>query len=178
MILKITKKNIQDMFDNQMYEDVLEITNPYINEKINSFYLLYYLKSLLVLENFVVRDKKEIKKIFFYYFYLKSKVEFDNDYTFYFNKKKIFINFKNFEEDIKGIRNFKSLFILWKNKILLNRIVDLSIWENIKDFRKWAIEVDNILDFFMVFTKECSDLYIFSWEHYPLFKWLINKLNN
>jgi len=172
----MNEKNIIDLFDNENYKDIINITNPYNINNINSFELLYYLKSKLALDNFIIKDKEEVKKILFYYFYLVWEVKFENDYNFKFKKDELKINFSNLDKDILWLIDFKQYFILSKNIIFLDKIKDLSIENNSFYSREWAIEVDNIIDFCLYFTYECSELYSFSWEHFPLFKWLINNL--
>lgn len=170
------KNEILEMFDYEKYNEVMDITNPYNLEFINDYEILYYLKSKLVLDNFKINDKNEIKKLLFYYFYLLWAVEFENDYNFSFKKDLLNISFNNFEDETSWLSNFKQYFDLWKNEIFLNKIVDSTSSNKLSDYRDWAFEVDNLIDFFIYFTHECSELYAFSWEHFPLFKWLINEL--
>jgi hypothetical protein len=58
------------LFDNEKYKEVINLTSPYKKENILDFEILYYLKSILALNNFEIESKKEIKKLLFYYFYL------------------------------------------------------------------------------------------------------------
>ena len=171
----MNKEIIQNLFDDEKYSEVLDLTNPYKNNNINDFNILYYLKSKLAIDGFHIKEKKEIKKLFFYYFYLIWEVSFDNNYSFSF-KKELKIDFLNFDNDIKELKNYKNYFNLWKNEVFLNKIIDISIWEDKMNFNHWAKSVIDIVDFFLVFTHDCSELYAFSWEHFPLFKWLINEL--
>jgi hypothetical protein len=87
-------------------------------------------------------------------------VKFENNYIFYFRKELLKLNFNNLEKQIEWLNNLKDYFDLWANDIYLNKIK----------------ETDNIIDFFLYFTSECSELYAFSGEHFPFFKWLINEL--
>jgi hypothetical protein len=64
------KNKIIELFDDEKYEEVINITNPYKKENILDYEVLYYLKSILALNNFKIQNKEEIKKLFFYYFYL------------------------------------------------------------------------------------------------------------
>jgi hypothetical protein len=64
------KNKIIELFDDEKYEEVINITNPYKKENILDYEVLYYLKSILALNNFKIQNKEEIKKILFYYFYL------------------------------------------------------------------------------------------------------------
>lgn len=171
----MTKNKIIDLFDYENYSEVYDLTNPYKKDIILDYEILYFLKSKLALDKFKIKDKKEIKKLFFYYFYLVWKVEFDNNYYFSFNNS-IKISFKEFEKEILKLNDFKNYFYLWKNEIFLNKIVDTTILKDWLNYREWAFEVNNIIDFFIVFTYECSELYAFSWNELPLFKWLINEL--
>ena len=174
----MNKNKIIELFDNEKYKEVYTLTNPYKKEDILDYEILYFLKSKLVLNDFKIKDKEEIKRILFYYFYLVWKVEFDNWYYFSFKKDLLKLNFNDLENDIKWLKNFKQYFELWKNEVFLNKIIDITIDNKIKDYRQWAVEVSNIIDFFIEFTKECSELYVFVWEHFSLFKWLINELSN
>ena len=174
----MNKNKIIELFDNEKYKEVYTLTNPYSKANILAYEILYFLKSKLVLYDFKIKDKEEIKRILFYYFYLVWKVEFDNWYYFSFKKDLLNLNFKNLENDIKWLKNFKQYFELWKNEVFLNKIIDVTIDNKQENYRQWAIEVNNIIDFFIEFTKECSELYAFVWEHFPLFKWLINELSN
>jgi hypothetical protein len=79
---------------------------------------------------------------------------------------------------MKLLNNFKQYFNLWKNEVFLNKIIDTTSFIQWYNYKQWARKVWNIVDFFINFTYECSDLYAFSGEHFPLFKWLINKLIN
>lgn len=173
----MNKNEIIDLFDDESYIEVLNLTNPYNKKEIKDFDVLYYLKSILALDNFVIKDKNEIKKLFFYYFYLKGSVDFDNNYSFSF-KDTFNLEFKSFNKDIEKIKGFENYFDLWKNTVFLNKIIDKSISNKNLIYNEWAKEVYNIVDFFIVFTHECSELYAFSWEELPLFKWLINELSD
>jgi hypothetical protein len=66
----MTEKDIVTLFDDEKYKEVYDITNPYTKNNIMDYEILYFLKSKLVLDNFKIKDKKEIKKLLFYYFYL------------------------------------------------------------------------------------------------------------
>lgn len=171
----MSKQYIVELFDNEKYSEVISLTNPYNKTEFKDYEILYYLKAILVLDDFKIKNKDEIKKLLFYYFYLSWKVEFENNYIFYF-KGNLYLNFLNLERDISELSDFKQYFDLWKNEIFLNKIIDKSIKQDKNNFREWAVEIDNIIDFFMNFTHECSELYAFSWENFPLFKWLINEL--
>lgn len=173
----MNKEKIIELFDNEKYKEVYEFCCPYNKMDVKDYEILYFLKSKIVLDDYKVRDVLEIKKLFFYYFYLLWKVEFENSYVFYFNKN-LKIGFNSFEKDISYLKNFKNYFTFWKNEVFLNKIIDKSIKQNKMNFKHWAVGVDNIVDFFINFTYECSQLYAFSWEHFPLFKWLINQLAN
>lgn len=174
----MNKNKIIELFDNEKYKEVYNLTNPYKKENILDYEILYFLKSKLVLNDFKIKDKNEIKKILFYYFYLTWKVEFENWYYFSFKNKLLKLDFNNLDEQVKFLKDFKNYFDLWKNKIFLNKIIDNTINIKNKNYREWVIIVENIIDFFIEFTKECSELYAFYWEHFPLFKWLINELSN
>jgi len=174
----MTKEKIIELFDTEKYKEVYDFTNPYTKNDILDYEILYFLKSKLVLDYFKIKDKKEIKKLLFYYFYLVWKVEFENNYSFYFKKDLLKLNFKNLEKELEWLKDFKKYFELWKNDVFLNKIIDETTNYNEKNIRQWAIKVNNIIEFFIEFTKECSELYTFSWEHFPLFKWLINELSN
>ena len=173
----MTEKEIIALFDEEKYREVLDITDIYKNKYLKDFEVLYYLKSKLVLDDFEIKDLEETKKILFYYFYLVWKVDFSNDYSFCFKKDSLEIrDFSVLEKTIEGKSDFKNSFLLWKNEIFLNKIIDQSIQNDESKFKDWARKVNNLIDFFLVFTHECSELYSFSGEHFPLFKWLINEL--
>ena len=172
----MNKNKIIELFENEQYKEVYNLTNPYKKKDILDYEILYFLKSKLVLDDFKIIDKNEIKKLLFYYFYLAWKVSFENNYKFIFRKKLLKLSFYNLENNIKSLQNFKQYFDLWKNKIFLNKVIDITVSWNNKNYRQWAIKVNNIIDFFINFIHECSELYNFSWEHFPLFKWVINKL--
>lgn len=172
----MNKEEIIELFDNENYQIILD--NIDINNSIFDYEVLYYLKSKLALNDFKIYDIYEIKKIVFYYFYLVWSVDFENNYSFTFNKNLLILDFKNLDNEIIKINNFKKYFNLWKNEIFLNKIKDNSIKDIIISYSEDAVEVNNIIDFFIYFTHECSELYAFSWEHFPLFKWLINELAN
>jgi hypothetical protein len=135
------------------------------------------LKSKLVLDNFKIKDKKEIKKLLFYYFYLLWEVNFTT-YSFKFDKTKIYFSFNDFDNYLNKLTNFEIYFDFWKNVTFLNKIIDKTIETNYIIYKSWYLEVYNIVDFFIYFTHECSELYAFSWENFPLFKWLINELGD
>ncbi len=164
------------LFDNQQYKEVIWLTNPYKTENIWQFELLYYLKSTLACNDFNINEVQEVKKLLFYYFYLLWEVQFDNWYTFRFRKEMYKISFSHFDTDIQFIKWYKDYFDFWKNEVFLNKIIDTSNGKKIWEWQKWVIETDNIVDYFLYFTYECSELYTFKWEHFPLFKWLINEL--
>ncbi len=175
----MTKNKIIELFDNEKYKEVYKLTNPYNKDIILDYEILYFLKSKLVLDDFKINNSNEIKKILFYYFYLLWKIKFENNYSFYFKKELLKLDFNNLEKDLNSLKDFKQYFELWKNKVFLNKIIDKTLKNNNKmEFRQWSKEVYNIIDFFIEFTKECSELYAFSWEHFPLFKWLINELSD
>jgi len=160
MIKKYWENQIMELFDDEKYEEIVILTNPYKKNIILDFEILYYLKSKLALDNFKIKDSLEVKKILFYYFYLVWNVKFENNYSFSFNKKLLKLNFNNLEKEIKWLNNFKQYFSLWRNEIFLNKVTNTN----------------TIIDFFIKFTYECSELYAFSGEDLPLFKWLINEL--
>lgn len=174
----MSKIRIIDLFDNEQYEEVYDLTNPYNKNILNDYEILYFLKTKLALDDFQIKDKNEIKKLLFYYFYIVGSVEFENKYSFSFNKELLKISFKNLEKNIEWLSDFKQYFDLGKNEIFLNKIIDKSLKNNNWKYKKWSKEVNNIVDFFILFTYECSELYAFKWEHFPLFKWLINKLED
>lgn len=173
----MNKQEIIELFDNEKYKEVYDLTNPYKKEKVLDYEILYFIKSKLVLDAFKIKDKEEIKKLFFYYFYLVWEIKFENSYSFSFKKDLLKLEFKNLEKQIKWLGDFKQYFELWKNKVFLNKVIDITVDYNERNIRQWAVKVNNIIDFFIEFTKECSELYAFSWEHFPLFKWLINEIN-
>ena len=174
----MNKQEIIELFDNEKYKEVYDLTNPYKKEKVLDYEILYFIKSKLVLDAFKIKDKEEIKKLFFYYFYLVWEIKFENSYSFSFKKDLLKLEFKNLEKQIKWLGDFKQYFELWKNKVFLNKVIDITVDYNERNIRQWAVKVNNIIDFFIEFTKECSELYAFSWEHFPLFKWLINEISN
>ncbi len=174
----MNKQKIIELFDQEKYKEVYDLTNPYKKENIKDYELLYFLKSKVVLDDFNIEDKDEIKKIFFYYFYLVWEVKFENNYSIIFKKDLLKLNFKNLEKQIKWLDNFKQYFNLWKNEVFLNKVIDVTVNYDKIEIREWAIKVNNLIDFFIEFTKECSELYGFSGEHFPLFKWLINEISN
>ena len=174
----MNKNEIIQLFDEEEYREVFNVTNPYKKEKILASEILYFLKSKIVLDGFQIKDKKEIKKIFFYYFYLVWEVKFENNYIFYFKKELLNLDINNLNERIIWLNNFKQYFNIWKNEVFLNKIIDRTVLKEGLNYGEWALKVDNIIDFFINFTYECSELYVFSWVHFPLFKWLINELVN
>lgn len=155
----------ESLFDDWKYNDVLNLSNPYKKDIINSQDILYYLKAKLVLNDFDIFDEYEIKKLLFYYFYLEKDIIFDNWYKFSF-KDNLNISFLSFKEDIQNLSKFHQYFDLGKNKIFLLG-------------KKWVnsyIKIDNILDFFIQFLSDCAELYAFKWENQPLFKWIVRVL--
>lgn len=174
----MNKQKIIELFDQEKYKEVYDLTNPYKKENIKDYELLYFLKSKVVLDDFNIEHKDEIKKIFFYYFYLVWEVKFESNYSILFKKDLIRLDFKDLDNQIKWLKNFKQYFDLWKNEVFLNKIIDVTVNYDKIEIREWAVKVNNIIDFFIEFTKECSELYAFSGEHFPLFKWLINEISN
>ena len=141
-----------------------------------NYEILYYIKSILVLNDFKVDNTKKIKELWFYYFYLVGRVEFTNNYALIFNKKILDIRFCDLESKVYKIKDFKQYFIFWNNHIFLNKIMDITSSEGIQKDHENLKKANNIIDFFFYFVHECSELYSFSWEHFPLFKWLINEI--
>ena len=171
----ILNKSI-DYFETEDYKKSLLETLKSFKNWITDEKILYIIKNLVVFNNFEFENNKNIKLLLFYYFYIKWRVEFDNWYTFYFNDKLDLDLIKLVNINKQGLSNFKQYFDFWKNDIFLNKIIDLTISNREIETDKKIIDVDNIVDYFFCFTKECSELYSFSWENFPLFKWLINDI--
>jgi len=95
-------------------------------------------------------------------------VSFTNGYSFSFQK-----NFSlRFSELLWGkyeCNDFSQYFDFGENKIFLSNICDLTI--NTQDREERSTK--DIVEYFLFFSFECSELYSFSGEHFPLFKWLI-----
>lgn len=168
-------KNFVDLYENEYYKKSFLNTLLSLKDWITEENLLYLIKNIITKDDFKVKNIEQIKKIVFYYFYKKWNVEFDNNYSFNFKKNTLKVNLKFFQEE-REYKDFKKYFNLWKNEVFLNKVIDTTIWQNINDFRQWAVWVDNIIDFFIYFLKENFELYSLSWEHFPLFKWLINEI--
>ncbi len=171
-----TRSKIISLFEDELYDSVLEITNPYTNESYGDVEILYYIKSRIVADNFKIANKKEMKELLFYYFYLVWKVEFENNYSILFNKQQLKIHFWDLKENIYTLKDFSTYFDFWKNKHFLQSKLDKKTWATIDPNSNYKGK--NIIDFFLYQTHECSELYAFSWEHFPLFKWLINELTS
>lgn len=122
--------------------------------------ILYILKSIISQDSFKVFSHSQCKKLLFYYFYLLWKIEFENGYCLEINSYNYKISLKNISEKNINFEKFIDICNFWKNKHFL---------ENID-------KNQNIIDYILEFIKENSELYAFSWEHFPLFKWLINEL--
>lgn len=114
----INKEKIVELFDNQEYQKVRELTNPFDKYGHADYEILFYIKSLVATDNFIIKNKKEMKKLFFYYFYLIWYIEFENNYSFSFNKDILEINFLDLEDKIYQLSNFKQYFSFMKEKYL------------------------------------------------------------
>ncbi|MDD3145130.1 MAG: hypothetical protein PHV23_03370 [Candidatus Gracilibacteria bacterium] len=165
-----------DYFETEDYKKSLLETLKSFNDGITDEKLLYIIKNLVVFNNFEFENNKNIKLLLFYYFYLKGGVEFDNGYKFSFNNNLDLNLNKLLNINNTQLSNFKQYFDFGKNEIFLNKIIDLTVLSREVNADKKIVDVDNIIDFFFCFTKECSELYSFSGEHFPLFKWLINDV--
>lgn len=139
--------------------------------------LVYGIKNIITNDDFKIKNTDQVKKLTFYYFYLSGGASFTNGYSFSFNKEKLHVDINFFEEyEQLNLSDFQQYFHLWRNDIFLSKVVDTSIGQDISTFREGAKEVDNIIDFFTYFLHENLELYSLAWEHFPLFKWIINEL--
>lgn len=168
--------NFQELYDEQKYgKSLLECLRSF-KEGTTPEAIVFLIKNSISMDGFKIKDQGQIKKLTFYYFYLLWKVTFTNDYQFYFKKEILRVNLR-FLLSHEWESDFAHYFDLGKNVIFLNKIKDLTATWGPTEFRKWVIEVDDIIDFFIAFTHENLELYSLEWEHFPLFKWVINELS-
>lgn len=132
---------------------------------------IYIIKNIISLDDFLVKNTALMQKLFFYSFYSRGKVSFTNNYSFYFWEN-LSLSLFSLHKDYKNISHFHQYFAFGENEIFLSNICDMTNW------KKWEQEREafNIIEYFLYFTFECSELYSFSWEHFPLYKWLIWEL--
>lgn len=162
------QKEIQKLYDNGDYVlllDKVDINNvtPWDSEII-----LLYLKSILALDDFMITDVSKIKKLCFMYFLEIWKVNFTNNYSFIIKKEEIDFRFNGDIDKKSNLWSYQDYFDLWSNEVFLN-------WHNIKEiFETYA----DMINFFIFFIWECSELYSFSWPDFPFFKWLFNELTD
>lgn len=139
--------------------------------------IVYLIKNIITKDGFQITDKKQMKLLVFYYFYLRWEVNFDNDYDFFICKESLNINLVNLKNiDNIWLVNFKQYFKFWRNEIFLNNIVDLSSGEGIESSNESLQKADNIIDFFLYFLHQNFELYSLKWKHFTLFKWIINEI--
>lgn len=151
---------IYEHYDNQFYQlcHIHCLKNLKYNN--NSDTILYLLKSIISEDGFKIFSLSQCKKLLFYYFYLEEKVVFDNGYVLKINSQNYKLSLQNISDINIDFEKFIEICDFWKNKHFLE-----NIHKN-----------QNIIDYILDFVKQNSELYAFSWEHFPLFKWLINEL--
>lgn len=149
-----------EMYDNQLYKSchLQSLIDLKSNKDPDNF--LYILKSIISQDWFKVFSHSQCKKLLFYYFYLQWKVEFENGYTLFIDSQKYKLDLMNISAINIDFSKFIDICDFWKNKHFL---------ENIDNDK-------NIINYILEFIKENSELYAFSGENFPLFKWLINEL--
>ncbi len=140
--------------------------------------IMFIIKNIITLHDFQIQNKFLIKLLLVYYFFIEWKVKFTNDYSIRFSSKFLPKWLTWFEKYIREHvkEDFQSFLILWKNTIFLNKIRDITLKESNIEYVERVKDVDNFIDFFLKIVHENSELYSFSWEHFPLLKWLINEL--
>ncbi len=160
-------------YENQQYKKSLLSCLISLRNWFNEVNCLYIIKNTITLDGFSIKDQQNIKKLFFYYWFLKKQIKFENGYSFSFKNIKVNINSLIYSRD-KYTWDFRQYFEFGDNKIFLSKIYDKSYDSPYN--REWGKEVDNIIDFFLYFCRECSELYSFSGKNFPLFKWIISEL--
>lgn len=162
-------------FDDEDYSQSFIETLKNLKVWVNENNILYLIKNLVIRNNFTV--DRNIKLLLFYYFYLQWEVVFENWYSLKILNQKLDVRLTSLlMVDKMRLTDLKQYFDFWKNDIFLNKIVDLTISKIPCNADRKIVWADNIVDFCMLFIKECSGLYAFSWEHFPLLKWLINEI--
>ena len=167
---------IIELYDDAKYRESLLACLVSLKDGFTQTNCLYIIKNIITLDEFEVRSRDRIKKLLFYYWNLKGSVEFTNDYSFSMTDElNINLHFLLHHEEM-DISDFQQYLELGENTIFLERIYDTSRWSAYDKTRRDAREANNIIDFYLFFCHECSELYSFSGPHFPLFKWLINEL--
>jgi len=167
---------IKKLFDMEQYNLLIDSLNPFNSKEHKDYEILYYLKSKLVLNNFKMYDLNEIKMLFFYYFYLKTDIEFEN-FKFSFVKDKLNINLITYNDEINkyvcSIDDLSYFNLHWKKILNIN-----NLKTNLSSIKNLAIKkFNNIEDIFFLLFSMYSQLYVLKWEQFPLFKWLIDRVN-
>ncbi len=170
-------ERIISLYEDAQYRDSFLETLKSFKFWINSNTLVYLIKNIITRDWFFVRDKKQLKLLILYYFYLLWEVSFTNDYKILFRKDKLHINMKFILQlETLDLNNFKQFFDLGKNEVFLTRIIDTTLPESSLNQRNDVVRVWTLIDFFIVFLHENFELYSLEWEYFPLFKWLINEV--
>lgn len=152
---------LETIYDNQDYKKCLLNSLIHLKESdSNSEDILYIIKSIISLDSFKIESIIQCKILLFYYFYTLWIIKFENWYTFVIHNDKYTLGLSDIINNKIDFDTFINICDFWKNKHFLS---DLDTQENIIDYILW-------------FIKENSELYAFSWKHFPLFKWLINEL--
>jgi hypothetical protein len=152
---------LSEIYDNEDYnlcllKSLIKLKDNWKNHE----NILYIIKSLISIEGFKVHSISQCKILIFYYFYTLWRVEFEWWYTFIIDNTKYHIWLNDIINDNVSFDKFKSICDFWKNKHFLADIDD-------------NIGINNYI---LMFIKQNSELYAFSWDNFPLFKWIINEV--
>lgn len=170
--------NYLESYELENYSKSLLLILTNFSKELNEEKILMIIKNLVALNNFSIHNSDVIKKLVFWYFFLRWLVDFSNGYTLICKKEYLEVNFNFFmKKEYETLTNYSQFFDFGKNEIFLNKIVDTTI-ATYSDYDKatWKAEANTIFDFFILFLYENFELYSLEWEHFPLFKWLINEL--
>lgn len=151
--------NYIKLYDQELYKESY-ITTLQSYNNISSEAILYTIKNIITIDSFKVSSISQLKKLLFFYFYKKWDIKFENGFIIYIDNKNYNISLNDISENKLLVSDYNNLINYWKNEIFL----------------KWLKQTDNLIDHLLLYVKENSELYAFEWEHFPLFKWLINEL--
>jgi len=158
-------QHFSDLYENeQYYLSHREVLRSF-KDGVTADGLIYLIKNIITRNDFQIENDEQMELLLFYYFVILGKVEFTNDYSFSVDTEKlpykINLHFLLHHEDY-NFKDLKQYFILGHNEVFLSKIFDTTSNKQEPIDISSVREVHTIIDFFLIFTHECSELYSFS----------------
>ncbi len=166
--------NLQNLFDDQQYSIIIGQLEWKLNNITFPGELLFYMKSKITLNNFQIPDLSLFKKLYFLYWILVWKVEFENAYFNILNSLDI-KSLKDYSKIYNVKDNYEQFFdLVWKDYFKEQIKVDFGINDSFKKGRFFY--VNNLEDYFFALIIQYNNLYLFKGEDFVFHKWFVREV--